>query len=147
MIHYQIIFLVCTTWAVPLHTWARRTLEKVRLLHFYHCFICVLYHSCFKKGLVRRFEQIVTQIKCSEKNQFPNLRWYVQFGLIPSTNFIKSLHIPSYWKVEKQWFGSLFWGWDQIENSLRDYPAFSILQLHALSCLISEGIFNLVPSS
>ena len=41
-------------------------LEKVRLLHFLSSFICVLYHSCFKKRIVRRFEQRVTQIKCSE---------------------------------------------------------------------------------
>ena len=23
------------------------------------------------------------------------------------------------WKVEGQWFGSFFWGWDQIENTFR----------------------------
>ena len=30
------------------------------------------------------------------------------------------------WKVEGQWFGSVFyfWGWDQIENVFWDYPAF-----------------------
>ena len=54
---------------------SERTIREGKVTTFFIVVlpICVLYYFCFKKGTVRRFEQRVTHIKCSEKNQLPNL--------------------------------------------------------------------------